>query len=167
MSNKLITCFKGSFSSLVICVILLAWNSRRPTFYVLNRTVEDLTEDWRTNLSYSFKITWNQACFFSTHFLTYNSLTKICNLLILNHGRHPLQTLWIDCRWVACTIGSCSNKCFKTVGDALQKKWIPLHTLAGSGQIKHVVLLLKHSIDVDTRDKVGLLENIPDSTLLL
>nr|XP_024358544.1 ankyrin repeat domain-containing protein, chloroplastic-like isoform X3 [Physcomitrium patens] len=36
------------------------------------------------------------------------------------------------------------------------KKWIPLHTLAGSGQIKHVVLLLKHSIDVDTRDKDGL-----------
>ena len=45
-----------------------------------------------------------------------------------------------------------------SVGNALQKKWNALHAFAGSNQINHVDMLLRHGVVVNARDMVSLPE---------
>lgn len=44
----------------------------------------------------------------------------------------------------------------KAIGDFLQKKWSPIRAFAGAGQINHVDLLLRHGVDINSRDTVRL-----------
>ncbi|CAN6481612.1 unnamed protein product [Victoria cruziana] len=48
------------------------------------------------------------------------------------------------------------NKKIPDLADASSSKWVPVHTLAASGQFYLLDMLLKHSVDINTVDKDGL-----------
>jgi transformer-2 protein len=39
--------------------------------------------------------------------------------------------------------------------DSLQRKWLPVHTLAASGEFYLMDALLKHNVDINAVDVVG------------
>ncbi|KAK9112595.1 hypothetical protein Scep_020114 [Stephania cephalantha] len=48
------------------------------------------------------------------------------------------------------------NKRVPNLADATSEKWLPLHTLAASGEFYLVDALLKHNVDINAADKDGL-----------
>lgn len=48
------------------------------------------------------------------------------------------------------------NKRIPNLADATSIKWLPLHTLAASGEFYLVDMLLKHNVDINATDKDGL-----------
>ncbi|XP_058098372.1 ankyrin repeat domain-containing protein, chloroplastic isoform X2 [Magnolia sinica] len=48
------------------------------------------------------------------------------------------------------------NKRIPNLADATSRKWLPLHTLAASGEFYLVDKLLKHNVDINAADKDGL-----------
>eukprot|EP00262_Sarcandra_glabra_P006139 TRINITY_DN18247_c0_g1_i1.p1 TRINITY_DN18247_c0_g1~~TRINITY_DN18247_c0_g1_i1.p1 ORF type:complete len:433 (+),score=76.17 TRINITY_DN18247_c0_g1_i1:96-1394(+) len=48
------------------------------------------------------------------------------------------------------------NKRIPNLADATSRKWLPLHSLAASGEFYLVNMLLKHNVDINAADKDGL-----------